>query len=183
VGGQTWARYNDYDKLRVGGMFTVERDYLGGRLRPQLGFQFTRVDVDDYTGSDVDGAVMQPTRLFEDNQAGKVLGFDGGWDNAVKLGLTFDTRDFEPDPSAGVMLQAVGRLSSEALGSTFNYEQVTFSGRGFHNLLGDSERLILAGRITYEMQFGDVPFYSAPNIPFTDGDVNGLGGHATLGVS
>jgi hemolysin activation/secretion protein len=30
------------------------------------------------------------------------------------------------------------------------------------------------------MQFGNVPFYSAPTIPFTDGDVAGLGGHATL---
>ena len=58
--GQTWARYNDYDKLRVGGMFTVERDYLGGRLRPQLGFQFTRVDVDDYTGTEVDDANDAP---------------------------------------------------------------------------------------------------------------------------
>jgi hypothetical protein len=78
------------------------------------------------------------------------------------------------------MLQAVGRVSSKVLGSAFNYQQVTFSARGFHNLLGDSGRLILAGRLTYVMQFGDVPFYSAPVIPFTDGDADGLGGHATL---
>jgi len=50
----------------------------------------------------------------------------------------------------------------------------------YHNLLGNSGRLILAGRLTYVMQFGDVPFYSAPVIPFTDGDADGLGGHATL---
>jgi hypothetical protein len=180
VGGQTWARYNDYDKRRIGGVLTVERDYLGGRLRPQIGIQFTHVDVDDYTGTDVDGAVMQPTRLFEDNQAGRIIGFDGGWDNALKVGLTFDTRDFEPDPASGVMLQAVGRVSTEALGSAFDYQQFTFSGRGFHNLLGDSGRLILAGRFNYVMQFGDVPFYSASTIPFTDGDATGLGGFATL---
>jgi len=34
--------------------------------------------------------------------------------------------------------------------------------------------------LTYVMQLGDVPFYSASNIPFTDGDANGLGGHTTL---
>jgi outer membrane protein assembly factor BamA len=180
VGGETWAHYNEYSKTRIGGVLTVEHDYWGGWVRPQIGFQFTHVDVNDYTGDRVNGAIQQPTRLFTDNQAGKVIGFDGGWDNAVKLGLTFDTRDFEPDPSAGVMLQAVGRLSSKVLGSTFDYEQVTFSGRGFHNLLDDSGRLVLAGRFTYAMQFGDVPFYSAPTIPFTDGDANGLGGHATL---
>jgi outer membrane protein assembly factor BamA len=183
VGGQTWARYNDYDKRRIGGMFTVERDYMGGRLRPLLGFQFTRVDVDDYTGTEVDDAndaIMQPTRLFEDNQAGRIIGFNGGWDSALKVGLTYDTRDFEPDPASGVMLQAVGRLATEVLGSAFSYQQFNFSGRGFHNLLGESGRLILAGRFNYVMQFGDVPFYSAPTIPFTDGDVTGLGGYATL---
>jgi len=159
---------------------TVERDFWGGWLRPQLGLQITQVDVRDYTGDIIDGAVMQPTPLFIDDQAGKISGFSGGWDNALKLGLTFDTRDFEPDPALGVMLQGVGRVSSEVLGSAFNYQQVTFSARGCHNLLGDSGRLILAGRLTDVMQFGDVPFYSAPVIPFTDGDADGLGGHATL---
>jgi outer membrane protein assembly factor BamA len=180
VGGQTWARYNEYRKTQLGGGVTVERDYWGGWLRPLLGLQFTHVEVGDYTGDTVDDAVMQPTRLFTDNQQGKVIGFGGGWDNALKVGLTFDTRDFEPDPAEGVMLQVASRISTKALGSAFNYEQITFSARGFHNLLGDPGRLILAGRLTYVMQFGDVPFYSASTIPFTDGDANGLGGHPTL---
>jgi outer membrane protein assembly factor BamA len=180
TGGQTWARYNDYRKTQAGALLTVERDYWGGWLRPQVGLQFTHVDVGDYTGDSIDGAVMQPTRLFTDNQAGQVIGFNGGWDNALKLGLTFDTRDFEPDPASGVMFQTVGRIASEVLGSEFDYQQITFNGRGFHNLLGDAGRLVLAGRLTYVMQFGDVPFYSAPTIPFTDGDANGLGGYSTL---
>src|SRR6185436_548954 len=37
-----------------------------------------------------------------------------------------------------------------------------------------------AGRLTYLMQFGEIPFYSAFTIPFTDGVADGLGGHATL---
>ena len=111
VGGQTCARYNDYRKTEIGGLVTVERDFWGGWLRPQLGLQITHVDVRDYTGDIIDGAVEQPTRLFTDDQAGKITGFSGGWDNALKLGLTFDTRDFEPDPASGVMLQAVGRVS------------------------------------------------------------------------
>lgn len=180
VNGQTWARYNDYRKTQAGGVLTVERDYFGGRLRPQFGLQFNHVDVGDYTGKSVDGAVMQPTRLLADQQAGRVLGFDGGWDNALKIGLTFDTRDFEPDPAAGTMLQLVGRIATKALGSEFDYQQVSLGWRGFHNLLPKTGRLILAGRLTYVMQFGDVPFYSASNIPYTDGDANGLGGFATL---
>jgi hypothetical protein len=180
VGGQTWARYNKYRKTHAGGLVTLERDFWGGWLRPQFGLQFSHVDVRDYTGHTIDGAIMQPTRLFTDEQAGNVVGFHGGWDNALKIGLTFDTRDFEPDPASGVMVQAVGRVSSKILGSEFDYQQLTFSGRGFHNLLGQSGRLILAGRLTYLMQFAKVPFYSASTIPFTDGDVTGLGGHPTL---
>jgi outer membrane protein assembly factor BamA len=180
VNGQTWARYNDYKQKLAGGVVTVERDYLGGRLRPQIGLQISHINVEDYTGETVNGGIMQPTRLFTDNQAGNVVGFEGGWDNALKVGLTFDTRDFEPDPASGVMLQVVGRISTEALGSDFNYQQITYSARGYQNLLADRGRLILAGRLTYVMQFGDIPFYSASHIPFTDGDASGLGGHQTL---
>ena len=41
-------------------------------------------------------------------------------------------------------------------------------------------RLVLAGRFNSVMKFGDVPFYSAPTVPFIGGDVTRLGGHATL---
>ena len=180
VNGQTWARYNDYEQTEVGGVVTLERDYLGGRLRPQIGLRVSHFDVGDYTGTSVNGGIMQPTRLFSDNQAGKVIGFDGGWDNALKVGLTFDTRDFEPDPASGVMLQAVGRISSEVLGSAFDYQQITLSTRGYQNLHADPGRLILAGQVNYVMQFGEIPFYAASHIPFTDADATGLGGHATL---
>jgi hypothetical protein len=180
VNGQTWARYNQYRRTEGLAVVTVERDYCGGLLRPQAGFQFSHVRVHDYSGETIDGAVMQETRLLSDAQAGGILGFDGGWDNALKIGLTYDSRDFEPDPDSGVMLQAVGRFSVRALGSAFDYQQVAFSARAYHNLLPGADRLILAGRAVYEMQFGDVPFYSVPIIPFTDGDIKGLGGHATL---
>src|SRR6185436_20166555 len=83
AGGKTWARFNDYRKRQIGGLVTLERDFWGGWLRPQVGLQVTHVEVGDYTGEDVDSAVMQPTRLFLDHQAGKVMGVNGGWDNAL----------------------------------------------------------------------------------------------------
>lgn len=180
VNGQTWKHYNEYLREEASGGIVVERDCLGGLLRPHLGLRFSQVNVHDYTGQGISGGIMQPTRLLEDFQAGRIQGFDGGWDNGVQIGLTFDTRDFEPDPSAGVMLQLVGRVSPEWMGSDFDYQKITIDLRGFHNLLTGSGRLVLAGRLCYMMQFGDVPFYSAPTIPLTDGDIQGLGGHATL---
>lgn len=180
VDGETWKHYNQYDRREGNGAVSLERDYLGGRLRPQLGLQFSYVKVHDYTGENIDGAIQQPTRLFSDYTSRSILGFDGGWDNALKLGLTYDTRDFEPDPMSGIMLQLAARLSLKALGSDFNYEQLTLSARGFHNLLRQPRQLVLAGRVAYVMQFGDVPFYSAPIIPLTDMDIQGLGGFNTL---
>ncbi len=180
VNGMTWAHYNEYKLTQLGGVVTLERDSWGGWLRPQLGLQIFHVNTEDYTGQEVDGAVQQPTRLFLANQAGEINGYNGGWDNALKIGLTFDSRDFEPDPASGVMAQVSGRVSNHFLGSSFNYEQLSLSARGFHNLLDDSGRLVLAGRLTYLMQFGDIPFYSESTIPFTDGDVTGLGGFDTL---
>jgi hypothetical protein len=178
--GKTWARYDDYHRTEGLGVVTVERDYLGGLLRPQLGLQISHVRVGDYTGDSFNGAVMQPTRLREDSDAGRIVGFDGGWDNALKIGLTYDTRDFEPDPSSGLMLQVAGRFSGGWLGSSFDYQQFTFSARKFYNFLPQPDRLILAFRGVYAMQFGDVPFYSASRLPFTDGDKSGLGGYSTL---
>jgi outer membrane protein assembly factor BamA len=170
--GQTWARYDDYHRTAGLGVVTLERDYLGGLLRPQIGLQISHVRVGDYTGDAIDGAVMQTTRLREDSEAGRIVGFAGGWDNAIKLGLTYDSRDFEPDPSSGLMLQLAGRLSGGWLGSSFDYQQFTFSVRKFQNLLPQPDRLILALRGVYAMQFGTVPFYSASRLPFTDGDIS-----------
>ena len=178
--GKTWERYDDYHRTEGLGVLTVERDYLGGLLRPQAGLQISHVRVQDYTGETIDGAVMQETRLRQDYLAGRIRGFDGGWDNALKLGLTFDTRDFEPDPSAGVMLQVVGRFSGTWLGSSFDYQQFTFSAREFYNLLPQPNRLILAFRQVYAIQSGDVPFYAAVRLPFTDGDKLGVGGYNTI---
>lgn len=158
----------------------------GGWLRPQLGLEVGYIGVHDYTGDTFGGAAEQPTRLLMDQQAGKIIGFGGGWDNALRIGLAFDTRDYPPDPDRGVLAEVAARISTRIVGSAFDYQQFTFTVRGFHNLLGGGRRLILAGRLTYVMQFGDVPFYSDSTIPGMQGpsssetDVTGLGGFPTL---
>jgi outer membrane protein assembly factor BamA len=186
VNGTTWSHYNKYRDTRTGGLVAVERDAWGGWLRPQVGLEVGYIGVHDYTGDTFSGAVEQPTRLLSDQQAGKLTGFGGGWDNALRIGLAFDTRDYPPDPDRGVLAEVAARISTRIVGSAFDYQQFTFSVRGFHNLLGGGRRLILAGRLTYVMQFGDVPFYSASTIPGVQGpsssetDVTGLGGFPTL---
>ncbi|MFO1478538.1 MAG: DUF5982 domain-containing protein [Verrucomicrobiota bacterium] len=178
--GQTWSRYNSYYRQQAFGGITLERSCDGGLLRPLIGFQLSRIKVTDYTGDIINGAVEQPTLLYTDYQNGSITGFNGGWDNALKLGLTYDTRDFEPDPTQGVVLMLCSRIVGTWIGSTYDYEQLTLSARYFYNLLERPRRLIFAVRGLYSMEFGNIPFYSYPDMPFTDGDVDGLGGWNTL---
>lgn len=45
---------------------------------------------------------MRQTKLKADNETGEIHGFRGGWDNSVRLGLAYDTRDLEPNPRSGM---------------------------------------------------------------------------------
>ena len=42
------------------------------------------------------------------------------------------------------------------------------------------QRLVLAGRVFYQWQFGEVPFYSMNKMAFTDRDWTGLGGFRSI---
>lgn len=170
-------------------MLNVERDLLGGIMRLLGGLQFRRVTVDDYTGEVVDAladdgnsvpATEQPTHLFEDDEAGRISGFGGGWDNFLELGATVDTRDFEPDPSAGVLGQLTGEYSTQALGSDFDYQRITTSLAAYVSPIPEVTRLIFATRGLYSMQFGDVPFFALNTLGFNTVDQTGLGGFNSI---
>jgi outer membrane protein assembly factor BamA len=185
----TWSRFNKYESRQVVTVLSLERDLMGGLLRPLLGFQLNWIDVDDLTGQRVDriasggSAIQLPTRLAMDCGQNLIRGCNGGWDNGVRLGLTYDSRDFEPNPGSGVLAQSVLYLSAQGLGSSEDYQRLTFSGAYFHDFLAERstlQQLIFAGRATYNMFFGDPPFYALSGIGSTEFDVRGLGGFRTL---
>jgi hypothetical protein len=180
VDGQTWSRYDVYQRASYGGYVNLEYNLLGGRLRPLLGLEVRHVRVEDYTGQYEDNGVQNETRLRQDFLAGAIRGFDGGWDNGVRFGLTWDTRDFEPDPRTGTMLQLTGRYVPTVFGSDFAYLQTAASARVYRTVIGGVRPLVVAGRFLYSAQFGSVPVYALSNVPMTDGDRAGLGGWETL---
>ena len=79
------------------------------------GIQVAYYDIGDYTGETHDDAIIQPTHLRSDFDAGRIKGFNGGWDNSIRLGLTYDTRDFAPNPSNGLFLQAIATSLAQSL--------------------------------------------------------------------
>ncbi len=189
-GGFTFARYDQFKSRRIELLGSAEYDLVGGLLRPLIGFKVSRVSVGDFTGETVNAinaagqkvrAIQRNTHLQDDCLAGRVVGCGGGWDNYLKLGIVFDTRNFAPDPSLGLMTELTSELSHKLLGSSFNYGRLTASGRAFWKLFDwRKQQAVLAGRLIYSWQFGDIPFYSMNQLALTDGDVEGLGGFSTL---
>ncbi len=161
--------------------FNVEYDLLGGRLRPLAGVDFSYLHFKDYTGDIIDGAVEQETKLHQDARLGNITGVDGGFDNNLRLGLSYDTRDYEPNPRSGILAQAMVTGSTTAIGSGFNYGTAIFDFSHFTSLMPSVTPLVFAGNYIYADRFGDVPFYAENrlSLPF-DELKTGLGGWKTL---
>jgi hypothetical protein len=187
--GSTYALYNVYGIRRPLLQLGIERLLLGGILRPFVGFNFSYTDLTDYTGRTADatapnGATVSareaPTLLARDCAAGSIIGCGGGWDNVLRLAISLDTRDFEPDPNAGVYAEFSNELASHAIGSQYDYVRSMLSVRGFYSPIPKLADLVVAVRGVYEVQSSGTPFFSMSLMPFIDDNHAGLGGLRTL---
>jgi hypothetical protein len=188
-GGQTYANYNLYKFFRPSLQLGVERLLLGGVLRPMFGFGFSYFTYHDYSGDTVDaldgaGNTVQAreaqTFVSRDCQAGLLVGCNGGWDNVIRLALSLDTRDFEPDPNSGVYSELSFEIATKAIGSQYDYVRGMLSIRGFYSPIPKLADLVLAGRWVFEAQTTGTPFFSQTIMPFIDDNHAGLGGFRTL---
>jgi outer membrane protein assembly factor BamA len=183
--------YNLYQLLRPGMRFSLEREFFGGRIRALVGASLRHVTINTYDGKRVEAdnpttgqrsvsATEGPTLLTEQCTTGRISGCNGGWDNVLRLALTLDTRDFEPDPNVGVYMGLSGQISSTAIGSSSAYGRFLAEVRGFFSPFRELTDLVLAGRVTYQVQSSNTPFHSMPTLALTDGDVEGVGGLLSL---
>jgi hypothetical protein len=180
-------KYDHYLYTRPALEATLERGFFGGVVRAQLGFVVQYMFVSLYDGRSVVGrdaaghdapALEGPTKLGIDCAARAVRGCAGGWNDALKLGLVLDSRDFEPDPRSGALLDATAEWSARAFGSGYNYLRLTVQARAFTPIaLPD---LVLAVRVLYSMQTAGVPFFAMNTLAMTTGDQRGLGGETTI---
>lgn len=187
--GTTFSRYDDYDVIRPLWLVSVERTFFDKRVRPLLGLGFTRATIDDYTGEEVEAdgpggdevdAIQASTRLSEQCGAGLLEGCDGGWENFVRLGLSYDTRDFEPDPNNGVFADIGVDLGTVAVGSDFDFVRFLAAARYYYSPIPKHADLVLAGRATFEWQSRGTPFFSLTTMPYTEDTRTGLGGIRTM---
>jgi hypothetical protein len=186
--GETYALYNRYEIQRPTLNTTWEELYAGSRLRLIAGFMVQHVSIKDTTGftamglrggNEAEGRNVT-SLVGERCAAGELVGCGGGFNNALKLAISYDMRDFEPDPNSGYVLEASSQLSGTATGSADTYARATLQARGFWSPFPEIADLVLAGRALYAANAGDVPFYALPAITLADGEIEGLGGRTTL---
>lgn len=183
--GETNSAFNRYAFERPAVVAFFERDFFGGIVRPQLGVHIGKYNIRDLEGSEVqaDGgeAKSKQTLLGIENAQGLVRGYNGGWHNLARFGLTIDTRDFEPDPNKGQMFEAIVETSNRAWGSEFNFTRYTVSERVFFSPFEKWVDLVVAGRAVYTQAVGDMPFYSLDQFSSTERIFQGaLGGLRSL---
>ena len=186
--GTTLARYNQFDIIRPLGVVSLERTYLNGLLRPLVGFGVSYTEINDYTGKQVDAdgpdgevqATMGDTLLREQCEADLIEGCDGGFDNILRFGLSFDTRDFEPDPNNGFFADVALDLATPLIGSEYSYARFLLAARYYRSLLPGITDLVGAVRGTFQATSQGAPFYSLSTLSYTEDSRTGLGGLRTL---
>ncbi|MGO8992794.1 MAG: Omp85 family outer membrane protein [Polyangiaceae bacterium] len=187
--GTTYALYNSLGFQRPTLQLGLERLLFGGVIRPLVGVGLAYNRLTDFTGQDVDAVAYngasvhapEATTLFAaDCAAHRILGCGGGFDNVLRLALSLDTRDFEPDPNDGVYAELSSEIGTKALGSQYDYARVMLSVRGFYSPIPKIADLVIAIRGLYEVQSSGTPFFSQVWLPFIDDNHEGLGGLRTL---
>jgi outer membrane protein assembly factor BamA len=175
-------KYFHYRYQRPQGQVTLERSFWGGLVRALYGLNTQYVAIRRY---DAPSATGPTTKLGADCVAGLATGCGGGWNNTLRAGLAFDTRDFDPDPNSGVFIDSTGQWSAKGFGSSADYLRSTTAARAYLSPFPRLADVVVAGRLLYSIQSATVPFFAMDTLAMAGGtddatDQTGLGGERTL---
>jgi hypothetical protein len=171
--------YYHYTYNRPQGQVALERSFFGGKMRALYGVNVQYVGISRYD------TASAPTKLGLDCASGAATGCNGGWNNTLRAGVSFDTRDFDPDPNAGFFVDSTGQWSARGFGSLADYLRWTTAARVYVSPFPKLADLVVAGRVLYSVQSAKVPFFSMNTLAMAGGtddatDQTGLGGERTL---
>jgi hypothetical protein len=131
-------------------------------------------------------SVEEEPGLFERYQDWNIIPQDelnGGSFTGIKVGLVYDTRDFEPNPSKGIWTSLLFYVAPKALSDLDEgFSKISFTHRQYISLI--PRRLVFAGRLGWQSRLGGhVPFYAQPLMITTrlrGAYSEGLGGQRSL---
>ena len=164
--------YNTYNKEEYIFNVSMEHSYMEGKLRALVGYEAAQVNIKTFAGKSL---------IRNDVVSEHILGVGNNFVTMAQLGLIYDSRDLEPDPSQGVFAELTNELSTTALGSAFNFNKTFIHSNWYINLLKNKpKRMVLALRTAGGYTAGDAPFYEYQDQWSSEGSIEGLGGAHTL---
>jgi outer membrane protein assembly factor BamA len=105
---------------------------------------------------------------------------DGGFSSALRLGLVYDTRDYEAAPNRGIWADVHAIIAPKFLGTTHPYYRYSATFRQYVPIVKD--QLTFAYRVVYQGTMGkSAPYYVLPYITNVglNFDREGFGGYRT----
>ncbi|MBQ8421390.1 MAG: BamA/TamA family outer membrane protein [Bacteroidales bacterium] len=161
-------------------------DFTGEILKNfywEAGYNFSWVKASDFTpkGYEVFGGeslfgLYKAWGIIPEDQA------DGGLTSAIRLGLMYDSRNVENNPTKGIWAEVHTALAPKWLGTTDAHYKYSATFRHYVPIVKDG-KLTFAYRLAYQGTFGnESPWYAMPfytNMgPKADND--GFGGYRTV---
>lgn len=190
---------SNYDKDIVDAFYRMERvvpyfkaDLIGNIIKDKLywevGYHFKwfdihTIDKDSYNEGKSESERFYGKTLFEKYQDWGIITeneADGGLSSALRLGLIYDTKDFEPAPSRGIWAEAHTIVAPKAIGTSESYYRYSATFRQYLPI--NKDRLVFAYRIAYQGTIGNfAPFYVLPYYTYVGAgyDRDGFGGYRT----
>lgn len=164
--------YNNYFKKEEILNISMEHNFMEGKLRALVGAEIAHLNMSAFQNN----ALIQ-----QDFNLGKIRGLGDSWVSIYQVGLVYDTRDLEPDPSRGIVAEVTNELSLKSLGSSYDFDKI-YAHVNFYQKIFPSvfKRLIFAGRVAMGHTALDAPFFEYQDQWSPEGDIEGLGGPRTL---
>ena len=137
----------------------------------------------DYTTGYLENGNVVGTTLYDLYRDWGIISEDqayGGITSSVRLGLMYDSRNVENNPTKGIWAEAHISASPKWLGTTHENYKVSATMRQYLPIVQD--KLTFAYRIAYEGYLGDAPWYSLSlyDSMETKADYDGFGGYRTV---
>ncbi len=175
--------YNTYQKDEAIFNASMEHSYLDSKLRLLGGYELAWININTFdnkntSGSDVPNGMSLLQKDFNNNS---ILGYGSNIVSFLQVGIVYDTRDLEPDPSKGIFAEMTNEFSNQVFGSKFNFNKTFAQAKYYVPVLPKIfKRLIFASRAGMGYTAGDAPFFEYQDQWSSEGSIEGLGGAHTI---
>jgi outer membrane protein assembly factor BamA len=156
--------YYKQDRHRLYARGALQREIVSG-LRALAGFHLERWRIDTLAGS---------TMYAEEVASGIAPSPDQSTVEAnIRLGLVYDTRDDEVDPTNGLHVEAIYSHADSSVAGDVTYDRMTVSAAAYFPV---TERVVLAARVVGQGMGGDPPLGTYYLIETSESPFEALGG-------